>query len=93
MNKKEANLLYLSSKDGLDSKILWTKCQNHSETVTILKTDQDSVIGFYCPDKWEETTGKEDSAGIGDFKDIIGGKPFLFYFLDKKIEIIKHRDD
>ena len=51
------------------------------------------MIGFYCPEKWENTTGKKCSEGHSDLKDVLNGKPFLFYFLDNKIEIIKHKDD
>ena len=59
----------------------------------MVKTDLDSVIGFYCPDRWEDTTGKKNAEGIEDSKDIVSGLPFLFYCLDGKIEIIEHRDD
>ena len=45
------------------------------------------------PDQWEDTTGKESSEGMPGYKDIVSGKPFLFYFLDDQIQIIKHRDD
>ena len=58
-----------------------------------MKTDLNSIFGFYCPDKWVDTTGKKDMYGCLNFKDIVFGKPFLFYFLDGKIEIIKHRAD
>ena len=40
------------------------------------------MIGFYCPEKWENTAGKKNSLGDSDMKDIMSGKPFLFYFLD-----------
>jgi len=59
MKKKEANLLYLSSKDGLDSKILWTKCQNHSETITSFKTNQESVIGFIVQINGKKPLGRK----------------------------------
>jgi len=51
------------------------------------------VIGFYCPEKWENTEGKENSYGDSNSQDIVSGKPFLFYFLDNHIEIINHKDD
>ena len=92
MNKKET-LLYKASRDGLSKEILWDKCQNHNETITLVKTDLNTVIGFYCPDKWVDTTGKIDTYGAVNFKGIFGGKPFIFYCLDGKIEIIKHRAD
>ena len=89
----EASLLYRGSRDGFCSETLWDKCQSQKETITLVKTDLNSVIGFYCPDKWVDTTGKIDTYGAVNFKGIFGGKPFIFYCLDGKIEIIKHRAD
>ncbi len=59
----------------------------------LVQTDQNSVIGGYCPDQWEDTTGMKCSKGWTDHKDIVSGKPFLFYFLDDQIQFIKHRND
>ncbi len=58
----------------------------------LILTDKNSVIGAYCPDEWECTTGAKNSRGWSDRKDVVSGLPFLFYFLDDKIEIIKHTD-
>ena len=63
------------------------------ETITLVKTNINTVIGFYCPDKWEDTSGKKDSKGSSGWKDIKLGAPFLFYCLANQIQIIKHRDD
>ena len=57
-----------------------------------MQTNFNSVIGGYNPDRWEDTTGKKCS-GSSDCKDITSGKPFLFYWVNDQIEIIKHRDD
>ena len=32
------------------------KCIDQKETIILIKTDLNSVIGGYCPDKWEDTT-------------------------------------
>ena len=90
---KETKLLYKASRDGFSSEVFWEKCLGQKETIALVQTDLNSVIGGYCPDQWEDTTGKKDSRGVSDSKDIVSGKPFLFYFLDDQIEIIKHRDD
>ena len=45
------------------------------------------------PDQWEDTTGMKNSYGDSDSKDITSGSPFLFYWVDGQIEIIKHRDN
>ena len=81
----EAALLYQLSRDGFKSETFWTKCQNHNDTIVLVQTDLNSVIGCFCPDKWENTEGKKDSDGDPGYKDIVLGKPFLFYCLDNKI--------
>ncbi len=58
-----------------------------------MQTDKNSVIGGYCPDQMEDTNGKKSSRGLSDTKDIVSGKPFLFYWVNDQIEIIKYRDD
>ena len=50
-------------------------------------------LGFYCPEKWEDTTYKKSSYGVEGWKNIVSGKLFLFYCLDDQILIIKHRDN
>ena len=58
-----------------------------------MKTDLNSVIGCYCPDQWEDTTDKKGSDGELGWKDVVSGKPLLFYFLEGQIQMIKHRDN
>ncbi len=79
---KQANLCYKASGDGLSSKVFWKKCIGQKETIVLVLTDKNSVIGGYCPDQWEDTIDKKCSEGWPDHKDIVSGKPFLFYFLD-----------
>ncbi len=43
------------------------------------------------PEQWEDTTGKKCSRGYSDRKDIASGSPFLFYWVNGEIQIIKHR--
>ena len=69
------------------------KNKGHKETIVLVKTDKDSVIGGYCPDQWEDTTDKKKSDGDSGYKDIVSGKPFLFYWVNGQIQIIKYRDD
>ena len=58
-----------------------------------MQTDKNSVIGGYMSDQWEDTTGKKNSYDWSDCKDIVSGKPFLFYWVNGQIQIIKHSDD
>ncbi len=74
-------------------KFVGQKCLGQQETIVLVKTDKNSVIGGYCPEQWEDTTGKKNSEGSLGWKDITSGKPFLFYWVDDEIQIIKHRDD
>ncbi len=90
---KEAKLVYKASQHGFSSQVLWQKCLGYKETIVLVKTNKNSVIGGYCPDQWEDTTGMKSSNGISGFKDIVSGKPFLFYWVNGQIQIIKHTDD
>ncbi len=92
MNKK-ANLIYKASQHGFSLEVLWQKCLGYKETIFLVKTDKDSVIGEYCPDQWEDTRDMKSSYGWPGWKDIVSGKPFLFYWVNGQIQIIKHRDD
>ncbi len=90
---KQANLRYKASRDGLSQKVYWEKCLGQRETIVLVQTDKNSVIGGYCPDQWEDTTGKINPRGWLDWKDIVLGKPFLFYWVNGQIQIINLRDD
>ncbi len=58
MHIRETTLIYKMSGDELNPAVLWDNCKNHNQTISFLKTDIHSVIGFYCPDKFEETKFK-----------------------------------
>ena len=90
---KEAKLVYKASQHGFSSEVLWQKCIGYKETIVLVQTNFNSVIGGYCPDQWEDTTDMKDSDGDSGYKDIVSGKPFLFYWVNGQIQIIKHRDD
>ena len=64
-----AELLYYSKRDGLSSETLWERCKNHNETITLVETDKNSVIGVYCSEKLEDTTNMKSSDGEEDCKD------------------------
>ncbi len=92
MNKK-AKLVYKASQHGFRSEVLWQKCIGYKETIVLVQTDKNSVIGGYMPDQWKDTTDKKCSDGSEGWKDIVSGKPFLFYWVNGQIQIIKHTDD
>ena len=57
-----------------------------------MQTNFNKVIGGYNPDQWEETTGMKSFDGFLDYKGITSGSPFLFYWANDQIEIIKHQN-
>ncbi len=87
---KEAILVYKASQDGFSQEVFWQNCVDYKETIVLVKTDKDSVIGGYCPDQWEDTTGMKRSNDWPGYKDIVSRKPFLFYWINDQIQIIKH---
>ena len=58
MKKGDAKLLYTGSEHDFNSKALWERCKDHKQTLSIIKTDLDTVIGVYNPDEFVDTTGK-----------------------------------
>ena len=82
---KEAKLIYKASQHGFSSEVLWQKCLGYKETIVLVKTDRNSVIGGYMPDQWEDTNGKKRSDGVSGSKNIVSGKPFLFYWVNGQI--------
>ena len=90
---KQANLRYRASREGLGSKVFWEKCKGQKETIVLVQTDKNSVIGGYCPEQWVDTTAKKSSDGTSGRKDITLGKPFLFYWVNDQIQVINHKDD
>ena len=49
---KEEELIYRASRDGFSEQIFREKCLNKKETLLLVQTDLNSVIGGYCPDQW-----------------------------------------
>ena len=93
IGKPKATLLYRESRDGGDNKTLWNKCYGHEETLTLIKTNHDTIIGCYCSSKIEDTS-KIKGSGTNGFKVITGAKPFLFYFDNKmNLQIMKFKDE
>ena len=90
---KLASLRYKASRDLFSAETLWKKCLGQKETIVLVQTDKNTVIGGFMPDQWEDTSGMKNSRGLPNCKDIVSGKPFLFYWVNDEIQIIKLRDD
>ena len=83
--KGTPELLYKASRDGFSSKALWKKCKGQNETIALVQTNFNTVIGGYNPDQWEDTTGMKTENNFYGTKHITSGKPFLFYWLNDQI--------
>ncbi len=51
------------------------------------------MIGNFNPRKWQDTSKMQNIAGWKGYTDIKNGKPFLFCFVNNKIEIMNHKED
>ena len=78
--KKIKTLLYRGSKDGFKASDFHSKCDGHSNTITIVKVKNGDIIGGYTSVKWESSySGKYVS----------DDKAFLFSITKNKIYPIK----
>ena len=59
----------------------------------LVHTDMNTVIGCYCPNRWQDTMQKKSSDGCLGYSNIEGMNPFFFYCFNNKIQIIFLRDD
>ena len=39
----------------IDMETLWGRCRGYNKSITLIKTDLDSIIGYFCPDTWKNT--------------------------------------
>jgi hypothetical protein len=56
-NLTEAKLIYRASRDGFGASSFHLKCDNYSNTVTIIKTTSNSVFGGFTSAKWTSDGG------------------------------------
>ena len=68
---KKASLRYKATQDGHSSEVFQEKCFRQKKTIVLVQTNHNSVVGGYCPDQWEDTTGEKCSDGDSDRKDIV----------------------
>jgi len=82
---KIKTLLYRGSKDGFKSVDFHSKCDGHSNTITIIKVNNGDIIGGYLSVPWESSTNG---------KYVKDNKTFLFSITKNKIyEIKKDQND
>jgi hypothetical protein len=63
-NLVEVNLIYRASRDGFEASSFHSKCDNISNTVTIIKTTSDSVFGGFTSASWSSYNGYDANAFI-----------------------------
>ena len=56
-NLPEIKLIYSASRDGFSVSSFHSKCDNYSNTVTIIKTLSNSVFGGFTSAKWTSSQG------------------------------------
>ena len=56
-NLTESKLIYRASRDGFRASSFHSKCDNFSNTVTIIKTTSNSVFGGFTSAKWTSSQG------------------------------------
>ncbi len=47
---RQASLRYKGTRDGFSQKVFLEKCLGQKETIVLVQTDKNSVIGGYMPD-------------------------------------------
>ena len=52
----KTNLLYRKSKDGESYDTFHDLCDNQGETLVLIKSDEDFIIGGYTPLNWDNKT-------------------------------------
>jgi hypothetical protein len=64
---KKWNLLYRGSRDGFGVSNFHGKCDNQSNTLTLIETTKGSIFGGFTPLSWDSTTNnyKSDSSQSG----------------------------
>ena len=56
-NDKQFKLLYRATRDGFGASSFHAKCDNQSNTLTIVKTTKGYILGAYTAVKWDNTSG------------------------------------
>lgn len=51
----EWSLLYRGTRDGMNSESFHDKCDNHSNTITVIKSSNGNIFGAYSACMWDST--------------------------------------
>ncbi|XP_065575858.1 GTPase-activating protein skywalker-like isoform X2 [Artemia franciscana] len=75
----QPTLLFTSEEHGYSLTTLFTKVENHSPTVIIIKTSMGEVFGAYCSSPWRK---RNEKAAFGSKQGYFGtGETFVFTLL------------
>lgn len=82
MGHQNAILVYNANKNDINSLAIWNNCYDYQETLTLIKTDHNTIIGVYCPTRIENTSEyKLDEEFFEEgWKECLGANPIFFYF-------------
>jgi hypothetical protein len=76
-NIKGYTKIYSSSVDGYNLNTFHTKCEKHSHTIIITKSNFAKILGGYSPMKWKNFESTV----------VTGGQSFIFFYEDDQLRI------
>lgn len=62
---KKATLLYRGSRDGFLGRDFHSRCDNHGDTLTVIKSTSGHIFGGYTNQKWNYTGENEKKRNVG----------------------------
>ena len=78
------SILYCTDCDGWNRELFQSRCKTQLTSLLIIQTSADVIIGIYIPDKWVDTTSRDDS-----WKIIDNGKTIVFYTSNQELKVCK----
>ncbi len=79
-------LLYRATVDGFTSQAFHSKCDGKENTITIIKTDENSVFGGYASSAWNSSSKSIKDSNAFLFSLRRGGVSFKDKFIIKKCD-------
>lgn len=61
---------------------MYERCFGYVQTVVLVKTNYDKIIGAYMPDQW----------GQAEYREVFNGKTLQFFFADDQLKVCTLKD-
>ena len=75
-------LAYVGSKGNYQPREFYEACDNQGATLTVFKTDDGSVFGYYTSQSWESTGGLQH----------VEGRSFFFKKIGKQVDLYESKE-